>query len=69
MLGTHKNILILFFILFIAVSIQSEENPYIFIDSNAQKMVEVLTADADLFDTNREEYDCLLYTSDAADEL
>ena len=57
MLGTHKNILILFFILFIAVSIQSEENPYIFIDSNAQKMVEVLTADADLFDTNREEYE------------
>ena len=57
MLGTHKNILILFFILFKAVSIQSEENPYIFIDSNAQKMVEVLTADADLFDTNREEYE------------
>ena len=57
MLGTHKNILILFFIFFIAVSIQSEENPYIFIDSNAQKMVEVLTADADLFDTNREEYE------------
>ena len=57
MLGTHKNFLILFFILLIAVSIQSEENPYIFIDSNAQKMVEVLTADADLFDTNREEYE------------
>ena len=57
MLGTHKNILILFFILFVAISIQSEENPYIFIDSNAQKMVEVLTADADLFDTNREEYE------------
>ena len=57
MLGTHKNILILFFILFVAVSIQSEENPYIFIDSNAQKMVEVLTADVDLFDTNREEYE------------
>ena len=57
MLGTHKNFLILFFIFFLAVSIQSEENPYIFIDSNAQKMVEVLTADADLFDTNREEYE------------
>ena len=57
MLGSHKNFLILFFILFIAVSIQSEENPYIFIDSNAQKMVKVLTADADLFDTNREEYE------------
>ena len=57
MLGTHKNILVLFFILLFTVSIQSEENPYIFIDTNAQKMVEVLTADADLFETNREEYE------------
>tara|TARA_B100000941_G_C28461400_1_gene530956 strand:+ start:408 stop:1034 length:627 start_codon:yes stop_codon:yes gene_type:complete len=57
MLGTHKNILVLFFILFITFSIQSEENPYIFIDTNAQKMVEMLTADADLFETNREEYE------------
>ena len=59
MLGTHKNILVLFFVLLLTVSIQSEENPYIFIDTNAQKMVEVLTADADLFETNS----CLLYTS------
>ena len=57
MLGTHKNILVLFFILFITFSIQSEENPYIFIDTNAQKMVEMLTAEADLFETNREEYE------------
>ena len=57
MLGTHKNILVLFFVLLLTVSIQSEENPYIFIDTNAQKMVEVLTADADLFETNREEYE------------
>ena len=57
MLGTHKNILVLFFILFITFSIQSEENPYIFIDTNAQKMVEMLTADADLFETNRGEYE------------
>ena len=57
MLGTHKNILVLFFILLLTVSIQSEENPYIFINTNAQKMVEVLTADADLFETNREEYE------------
>jgi len=54
MLGTHKNILVLFFVLLLTVSIQSEENPYIFIDTNAQKMVEVLTADADLFETKRE---------------
>lgn len=57
MLGTHKNILVLFFIIFITFSVQSEEDPYIFIDNNAQKMVEVLTADVDLFDTNREEYE------------
>ncbi len=57
MLGTHKNILVLFFVLLLTVSIQSEENPYIFINTNAQKMVEVLTADADLFETNREEYE------------
>ena len=57
MLGTHKNILVLFFVLLLTVSIQSEENPYIFIDTNAQKMVEVLTADAELFETNREEYE------------
>ena len=57
MLGSHKNILVLFFILFINVSIQSEEDPYIFIDINAQKMVKVLTADADLFETNRELYE------------
>ena len=57
MLGTHKNILVLFFILFLNLSIQSEENPYIYIDTNAQKMVEVLTENADLFETNREEYE------------
>ena len=57
MLGTHKNILVLFFILFLNLSIQSEENPYIYIDTNAQKMVEVLTEDVDLFETNREEYE------------
>ena len=57
MLGTHKNILVLFFVLLLTVSIQSEENPYIFIDTNAQKMVEVLTAEAELFDTNRDEYE------------
>ena len=57
MLGTHKNILVLFFILFLNLSIQSEENPYIYIDTNAQKMVEVLTENVDLFETNREEYE------------
>ena len=57
MLGTHKNILVLFFILFLNLSIQSEENPYIYIDTNAQKIVEVLNENVDLFETNREEYE------------
>ena len=57
MLATLKNISVLFFIIFITFSIQSVEDPYIFIDTNAQKMVEVLTADAELFDTNRDEYE------------
>ena len=57
MLATLKNISVLFFIIFITFPIQSEEDPYIFIDTNAQKMVEVLTADAELFDTNRDEYE------------
>ena len=58
------------FVLLLTVSIQSEENPYIFIDTNAQKMVEVLTADADLFETNRllmheegNEYDIVINTT------
>jgi len=57
MLATLKNISVLFFIIFITFPIQSEEDPYIFIDTNAQKMVEVLTAEAELFDTNRDEYE------------
>ena len=35
----------------------SENNPYNFIDSNAQKMVLVLTKNAELFDSDREIYE------------
>ena len=57
MLGTPKNFLFLFLISFISISINSEENPYVFIDANAQKMVKVLTEESNLFETNREEYE------------
>ena len=57
MLGTLKNFLVLFLFSFISISINSEENPYVFIDANAQKMVKVLTEESNLFETNREEYE------------
>ena len=57
MLGTLKNFLVLFLILFVSISSNSEENPFMFIDSNAQEMVKVLTEDSNLFETNRDEYE------------
>ena len=57
MLGTLKNFLVVFLISFISISINSEENPYVFIDANAQKMVKVLKEESNLFETNREEYE------------
>ena len=35
----------------------SDEDPYIFIDENAQKMVRVLTEDSSLFETDRVLYE------------
>ena len=49
----HKNYL--FLILLISSTLTG--NPYDFIDSNAQKMVEVLTKNSDLFEKDREEYE------------
>ena len=57
MLSAHKNYLSLFFILLSSTYIHSEENPYLFIDSNAQQMVSVLTENSDLFNTDRESYE------------
>ena len=49
MLGTLKNFLVVFLISFISISINSEENPYVFIDANAQKMVKIqMTEDFNL---------------------
>ena len=57
MLHLHKNFLIFFLSILTSISLRSETNPHYFIDSNAQKMVEVLTKNSDLFSSNREAYE------------
>ena len=57
MIQLHKKNLFLFLIFFFALESFTEENPYIFIDSNAQKMAQVLTLDATLFETDRSLYE------------
>ena len=63
MLCTHKNFLFLFLFIFNNLSAnefiddQDSRDPYNFIDSNAQKMVFVLTKNSELFETDRETYE------------
>ena len=63
MLCTHKNFLFLFLFIFNNLSAnefiddQDSRDPYNFIDSNAQKMVFVLTKNSELFETDREMYE------------
>ena len=57
MLRLHKKNLFLFLILFYVPESFTDENPYIFIDNNAQKMVQVLTIEAALFETDRSLYE------------
>ncbi len=57
MLQLHKKNLFLFLILFLALESFADENPYVFIDNNAQKMVQVLTLEAALFETDRSLYE------------
>ena len=57
MLYALKNYFPFFFILSISLLSWSEEDPYVFIDSNAQKMVKVLTKDVDLFESDRQLYE------------
>ena len=57
MLLLHKKNLFLFLIFFFAPVSFAEENPYIFIDDNAQQMVQVLTIEAALFETDRSLYE------------
>ena len=57
MLHTLKKNLFLFLFFLNINNIHATDNPYIFIDSNAQDMVEVLTSNSDLFESDRETYE------------
>ena len=57
MLNALKNYFPFFFILSISLLSWSEEDPYVFIESNAQKMVKVLTKNVDLFESDRQLYE------------
>ena len=53
MLQLHKKYFFLFFILIFIQESYTEDNPYIFIDNSAHQMVQVLTSEASLFETDR----------------
>ena len=57
MLNILKKNFLVFFLLINSLYILSDEDPYIFIDVNAQKMVRVLTEDSSLFETDRALYE------------
>ena len=57
MLNILKKNFLVFFLLSNSLYILSDEDPYIFIDENAQKMVRVLTEDSSLFETDRVLYE------------
>ena len=57
MLNTLKKYLFLFLLFSNIDNIYSADNPYIFIDSNAQDMVKVLKANSNLFESDRETYE------------
>jgi len=57
MLNILKKNFLVFFLLTCSLYILSDEDPYIFIDENAQKMVRVLTEDSSLFETDRALYE------------
>lgn len=57
MLNILKKNFLVFFLLTNSLYILSDEDPYIFIDENAQKMVRVLTEDSSLFETDRMLYE------------
>ncbi len=57
MLHIHKNYFFLFLLILISVSMKSEEDPFMFIDINAQKMADVLVNNAELFEEDRTLYE------------
>ena len=57
MLNILKKNFLVFFLLTNSLYILSDEDPYIFIDENAQNMVRVITEDSSLFETDRALYE------------
>tara|TARA_B000000475_G_scaffold264082_1_gene251264 strand:+ start:449 stop:1075 length:627 start_codon:yes stop_codon:yes gene_type:complete len=53
MLHAHKNYFFLLLLLIAPFSIKSEENPFLFIDLNAQKMATILTNESELYEIDR----------------
>ncbi len=53
MLSAHKNFFLLFLLITISSEVKSDQDPFLFIDSNAQKMANVLTNESELFETDR----------------
>ena len=57
MFAIHKNYFYISILLLSSLPLIAEEDPYVFIDSNAQKMVQVLIENKDLFSKDREAYE------------
>ena len=57
MLALHKNYFLSVLLLLVPPLISSEEDPHIFIDKNAQKMVQVLIENKNLFTEDRNAYE------------
>ena len=57
MLHPHKNFFFLLLLIIIPISMESEEDPFIFIDSNSQKMADVLIKNVELFEEDRPLYE------------
>tara|TARA_Y100000996_G_scaffold218184_1_gene171466 strand:- start:452 stop:1078 length:627 start_codon:yes stop_codon:yes gene_type:complete len=57
MLHPHKNFFFLLLLIIIPISMESKEDPFIFIDSNSQKMADVLIKNVELFEEDRPLYE------------
>jgi len=57
MLHAHINYFFVFLLAIFSFSIESEEDPFLFIDANAQKMVNVLIENVELYDKDRSLYE------------
>ena len=57
MIASHNNYLLTIIFFLASFHVLSEDDPHIFIDQNAQMMVQVLIENKDLFTENRNEYE------------